>query len=91
MLFPTIEEMQIFFGEDTDNDGVANRLVPPGAPGLLMTRVVTLNVNVLAASEDDQVAIGEAVLTNAIWNSDPGNDGRIRREFAVTVALRNPQ
>lgn len=85
-----VEQMQVYFGEDTDNDGVPNRLLAPGTAGLDMTRVVSLRVHLLARSDAVNAAAGAQsyFFDNAI--QPPAGDDQIRREYSVTVALRNP-
>lgn len=90
-LIDGVLEMQVFLGEDTDGDQVPNRLVPPGAAGLQLNRVVSININVLTASARDRVASNQAVLRNPIWNTAPASDDRrIWREYGMTVSMRNP-
>lgn len=85
-----VEQMQVYFGEDTDNDGVVNRLLAPGTAGLDMTRVVSLRVHLLVRSNAVNAAYGAQsyYFDNAI--QDPVGDGQVRREYSLTVALRNP-
>jgi type IV pilus assembly protein PilW len=85
-----VEQMQVYFGEDTDNDGVANRLLAPGTAGLDMTRVVSLRVHLLVRSNSVNAAAGAQsyFFDNAI--QPPVGDGQVRREYSLTVALRNP-
>ncbi len=85
-----VEQMQVYFGEDTDNDGVANRLLAPGSAGLDMTRVVSLRVHLLVRSNSVNAAAGAQsyFFDNAM--QPPAGDGQLRREYSLTVALRNP-
>ncbi len=85
-----VEQMQVYFGEDTNNDGVANRILAPGTAGLDMTRVVTLYVHLLVRSDAINAAYGEQnyFFDNAM--QAPVGDGQVRREYSLTVALRNP-
>jgi type IV pilus assembly protein PilW len=85
-----IEQMQVYFGEDTDNDGVPNRLLAPGTAGLDMTRIVSLRVHLLVRSNAVNASAGPQsyYFDNAV--QAPADDGQIRREYSVTVALRNP-
>jgi len=85
-----IEQMQLYFGEDTDSDGVANRILAPGTAGLDMTRVVSLYVHLLARSDAVNASYGEQsyFFDNAL--QPPVGDRQVRREYSLTVALRNP-
>jgi len=87
-----IEQMQVYFGEDIDNDGVANRLLAPGTAGLDMSRVVTVQIHLLAHTNAANVASVNAVQGYYFDNviQPPINDGQIRREYSLTIALRNP-
>jgi len=84
-----IEEMQIYFGEDTDADGVANRMMPPDDAALDMNRVVSIRLNLLVRSDNDRVASGMQTyfFDDAVWQAA---DNRLRRQYFITVALRNP-
>lgn len=89
-LIDGILELQLFLGEDTDGDRIANRLVAPGAAGLQMNRVVSVNINVIAVSADDRVGSNQPILRNAFWTSAPETDDRrLWREYSTTVSLRN--
>ncbi|MDH3587829.1 MAG: PilW family protein [Gammaproteobacteria bacterium] len=89
-LIDGVQEMQIFLGEDTDVDDVANRLVPPGTAGLQMDRVVSININLLVASNQDRIGANQPVLRNDFWTTAPASDDRrIWREYSTTVSLRN--
>lgn len=90
-LIDGVQEMRVFLGEDTDNDNVANRLVPAGTVGLQMNRVVSINVNLIVVSNETRVGVNQPVLRNAFWTSVPAaDDRRIWREYATTISLRNP-
>ena len=84
-----IEQMQIYFGEDTDGDGVANRMLPPDDAALDMDRVVSIRLHLLIRSGNDRetLAAQSYVFDDATWLAD---DSRLRRQFSITVAFRNP-
>jgi type IV pilus assembly protein PilW len=84
-----VEEMQIFLGEDTDGDSVVNRYVAPGTAGLDMNDVVAVSLNLLMRSEADSLALAAVPHQFAFWNTPETDDGRLRREYSLTVALRN--
>jgi prepilin-type N-terminal cleavage/methylation domain-containing protein len=85
-----IQELQLYFGEDTTSDGVANRWLSPGAVGLNMARVVAVRMHLLVSTNSNEISSGPQAyfFNNAIQPAI--DDGQIRREYAVTVALRNP-
>ena len=85
-----VQEMQIYLGEDTDSDSVANRWLAPGTVGLDMTRIVSVRVHLLVRTNANDISSGAQAyyFNNAMQPAI--NDGQIRREYSVTVALRNP-
>jgi prepilin-type N-terminal cleavage/methylation domain-containing protein len=85
-----VQEMQIYFGEDTDASNVANRWVAPGTAGLDMARVVSVRIHLLARTNGNNVSTTPTPYRFDNAQRDAVDDGQIRREFSVTVALRNP-
>ncbi len=85
-----IEQMQVYFGEDLNGDGSANRFMAPGTAGLVMNRVVAVRLHLLVRS--NLVAI--ATVPQPFYFDNQTQvaiaDGQIRREYSVTVAVRNP-
>lgn len=85
-----VQEMQIYLGEDTNNNGIANRWMSPGAAGLDLTRVVSVRVHLLVRTNGNAISSGpQAYYFNGAQQAAV-DDGQIRREYSVTVALRNP-
>ncbi len=85
-----IQEMQIYLGEDTDNDGVTNRWMSPGTAGLDMTRLVSVRIHLLVRTNSNNVSSGPQTYYFDNAQQAAINDGQIRREYSVTIALRNP-
>jgi prepilin-type N-terminal cleavage/methylation domain-containing protein len=85
-----VQEMQVYFGEDTDANDVANRWMSPGTAGLDMTRVVSVRVHLLARTDGNNVSTSAQAYQFNNAQQDAVDDGQIRREYSVTVALRNP-
>ena len=85
-----VQEMQIYLGEDTDNNAVANRWMSPGTAGLDMTRVVTVRVHLLVRTDGNDLSSGPQAYYFNNAQQAAVDDGQIRREYSVTVALRNP-
>jgi type IV pilus assembly protein PilW len=85
-----IEQMQVYFGEDLTGDGTPNRFLSPDTAGLSIDRVVSIRVHVLVVS--NAVAISAVPQPFFFDNQlrDAIDDGQLRREYSVTVALRNP-
>lgn len=84
-----VQEMQIYLGDDIDSDGVANRWMAPGAVGLDMSRVVSVRVHLLVRTNGNDVSSGaQSYYFDSAQSS--ADDGQIRREYSVNIALRNP-
>lgn len=85
-----VQEMQVYLGEDTDNNDVANRWLSPGTAGLDMTRIVSVRIHLLVRTNGNAISSGAQAyyFNNAVQQAV--DDGQIRREYSVTVALRNP-
>ncbi|WP_137925140.1 PilW family protein [Cupriavidus sp. 2SB] len=103
-LFRNVEAFQLLLGEDTDDDGVVNRFVPPGATAHI-DNVVALRVSVLLRGASTNNPIMEKPIVNHFGNTyapndvapagDAGSvvriaaDGRLHRHFTFYIALRN--
>lgn len=73
-LVESIENMQILYGVDTDSDKSANYYVPAD-PALNWPKVVSARITLTVRTIDG--------------NLTTTGDGRIRRNFTSTIALRN--
>lgn len=93
-----IENMQITYGEDTTGDGSANRYLEAGNVNLDWTRVVSVKLNILVASNQAVTSKPQKVRFN--WEekraNDPAaeiettvSDNRLRKTYTMTVAIRN--
>ena len=90
-----IENMQVWFGEDTDadsegagGDGTANRYVPANTSDLNMDRVVSVRISLLAVSPNDNVTTEPApYFFNGDWVTP--DDRKLRKVFTTTITLRN--
>lgn len=81
-----VENMQVLYGEDTDNDDVANRYVTADNVGD-MDDVVSVRISLLVRSEDN---IASTEQTYAYNGEDvDADDTRIRRVFNTTIKIRN--
>ena len=70
-----IENMQILYGADTNIDSTPNYYVSAGTVGLSMAQVVSIRIALTVRTIDG--------------NLTTTGDGRIRRNFTSTIALRN--
>jgi type IV pilus assembly protein PilW len=83
-----VENMQILYGADVDDDGVPNYYVPAGTAGLNMTTVVSVRVSLLLRTVDDNITADPLPYTYVGVTATP-TDNRIRRVFTSTFVLRN--
>ena len=82
--------VEFYFGEDTDSNRVANRWLSPGTAGLDMSRVVSVRVHLLARTNGVPVSSGPQAFYFDNAMQAAVDDGQIRREYSVTIAMRNP-
>ena len=85
-----IEDLQIKYGVDTDNDKIPNRYVDAGAV-INFDDVRSLSVSIVATSIDDVDGTSTPTHGCSTQYCKPGTatDGLLRRTFSQTVALRN--
>ncbi len=82
-----VENMLILYGEDTDNDGTANRYVRANSV-TDMDNVVSIRLNVVLETLEDNLT---PTPQSYIFNEQtivPG-DNRLRRVYSSTIVLRN--
>ena len=89
VILDDVEDMQIFYGEDTDGDQNPNRYVVAGTAGLVMGNVTAVRLCVLVRSSEDNLANKEQTYTDCSGSSVTAADKRIRRTFSATYNLRN--
>ena len=86
-LIEGVEDLQILYGLDTDNDGTINRYVNASST-LDWSSVVAVKTSMLVATLDDYIS--SVPFTGSFTNtSTTANDSRLRREFTATVKIRN--
>lgn len=83
-----VENMQITYGEDTDDDGVPNYFVPAGTSGFDIDRAVAIRVSLLMRSDDDNVTSRSIDYSYNDQTVTP-NDRYLRQVFTSTIAVRN--
>jgi hypothetical protein len=82
-----VEDMQVLYGEDLDNDGLANRYVM-AIEGPNWSNVVAARVSLLVRSTDNAVPQPEEYQAlSGVRMAAP--DKRLRKSFVTTIALRN--
>ncbi len=82
-----VENMQIYYGIDTDSDGMANSYVK--ADSATWGNVVSVRVNLLLRTIDDNIAAKPLPYNFDGQSITNPPDRRIRRVFTTTIALRN--
>lgn len=85
-LVEDVENMQVLYGEDLDNDSIANRYVSANNV-TNMANVVSVRVGLLLRSADNIASTPQTYTFNGVTTL--ANDLRIRRVFSTTVKLRN--
>ena len=83
-----IEDMQVLFGEDTDDDGVANYYVTPDQV-VDMLRVISVRVAVVTRSTDDRLNDGPAQTYTVLDDNRTAPDTRLRQVYTSTITIRN--
>lgn len=87
-LIEGVEDMQILYGEDINDDRQVDRYVVAGAVGLDMQRVISLQVALLVRSLEANVTT-EPQPINFNGATISGSDRRLRQVYTATLALRN--
>lgn len=83
-----VEDFQILYGEDTDDDSVANYYVP--ANNIVdMGQVVSIRFAVVTRSQNDFLTGGAAQNYSVLGDSRTAQDERIRQSYMSTVTVRN--
>ena len=86
-LIEGVEELQILYGLDTDDDNFPNQFVAIDAVPNTFD-VVAVRIMLMLRSVDDQVVEDNQVYTFN-GNTVTAADHRLRQEFSTTIALRN--
>lgn len=83
-----VEDMQITYGEDTDDDGVPNHFVPAGTAEFEIDRAVAIRISLLMRSDDNNVT-SRPIDYSFNGQTVTPNDRHLRQVFTSTVAVRN--
>ncbi len=86
-LIEGIEQMQVLYGVDTDNDNFPNQYVVSTAVADMLT-VMSVRLMLLVRSDSDGVT-EDAQVYNYNGVSTTAADQRLRQVFSTTIALRN--
>lgn len=82
-LISDVDDFQVVYGEDTDNDQIVNRYVPAGTAGLNFANVISVRVTLTLSSPQDNVSPAQRNLGGGI------TDNRLARTITSTIALKN--
>jgi len=82
-----VEQMQVLFGIDTDEDGTPNQYINPD-PLMDTSQIVAVRLMLLMVSSDDNI-LDEAQRYNYNNRAVTADDRRLRQVFNTTIALRN--
>ena len=96
-LIEGVENMQVLYGEDTDEtaDNTANRYVPwsDNAEELNPDRIVSVRLSLLVRSINDNLTTDLSPYTFPSWVNPPTlttpTDRHLRKVFTTTITLRN--
>ncbi|MGH8400383.1 MAG: PilW family protein, partial [Gammaproteobacteria bacterium] len=93
-LVPDIENMQIVYGVDTDNDKVPNQYVSAATVDTDGKWGSVVSVRVALITRSDDFIVEQTPATAQVLDLDGVNvtvplDRRLRREFVQTISLRN--
>jgi len=84
-----VEDMQILYGEDTDNDKTPNYYLEAGNVLLNMDNVVSVRISLVMRSTEENLTSTNMSYTIPGQAEVTLNDGRLRRVFTSTIAIRN--
>jgi type IV pilus assembly protein PilW len=90
LLIPGVENIQLQYGVDTDNDLKANLYESANLVGTRWANVVSVSIAMLIRTENESgpdVDTGTYTLLGTVIN--PVDDRRLRSVFTTTITLRN--
>ncbi|WP_346838842.1 PilW family protein [Microbulbifer sp. SAOS-129_SWC] len=87
-LIPGIEDLQILYGFDTDNDDVVDTWKVADTDPNEMENVLALKVQLVAAS-DSGVNADDLTVTDLDGNDTTYSDGKLRKVYLTTTKIRN--
>jgi type IV pilus assembly protein PilW len=89
-LIDGVENFQILFGEDLDNDLSPDRYVPASFATLDMDNVVSIRISILLRTVAEVNRVDDTRTYNLLSTLyTPTQDKRVRKIFTTTVSLRN--
>lgn len=87
-LIDGVENMQVFYGIDTDDDGSPNRFINPSMVAD-WHQVVAVQIELLLQTLEDQITDSpQGYIFAGSTVTNPG-DHKLRRTFATTIGVRN--
>jgi type IV pilus assembly protein PilW len=82
-LINDVDDFQVVYGEDADNDDVVDRYAPAGTAGLNFANVISARITITLSSAADNVSQVERNLGNGV------TDRRLARTFTTTIPIKN--
>lgn len=89
LILEGIDQFQVLYGEDTNNDNTPNRFVAGDYSGLNMSNVVAVRVGLLIRGSAPSFEANMAQTYSLLGQTINYNDTFYRRTFVTTVSLRN--
>lgn len=83
-----VEALRVQYGEDTDGDGLADTYVDADAVGD-WSDVMSVSLALLVRASQENITTAGGQQSIAFEGANYGTDGRLRKIFRNTVALRN--
>lgn len=87
-LIEGVEDMQILYGEDTNDDGTPNYYVSANRVSN-WNQVVSVQISLLMRSENNQIAVSIPYTFNGVVVEASKTDKRIRRSVTSVISIRN--
>ena len=87
-LIPGIEDLQILYGRDTDDDDAVDTWSVASADTAEMEQAVAIKIQLVAAS-DTSVRADDLTVTDLDGNDTDYTDGKLRKVYLTTAKVRN--
>lgn len=90
-LLSGVDNLQVLYGEDTDDDAIANRYINADFSGLDFTKVVSVRLGLVLISDAASRDIESNQSFNVLGTTITGNDQRLRQPLILTIPIRSLQ
>lgn len=90
ILISGVENMQVLYGEDVNNDDSADRYVVANYPYLNLANVVSVRLSLLLKSDNPIKPVASSITYNLLGTTyTPAADQYVRQQITFTISLRN--